>query len=267
MVALKPPPGNPHLVGEAVKLLQGGVAHQMTPLATLEPPTGLIDQDRHRCSLPDLQRWHTGQINQDLITELRAIWQRSAATDQYFDELLARYREPHRRYHDLAHLSLILHQVQDLADHHPVNDLGAVVIAAFYHDAIYTPLATNNEQASADLARVQLAAMGWTSARIGHIAQMILATAGHSWSDDLDTCVLLDADLSILGTPPHTYQRYLEDLRQEYAAVAETQWRAGRGEFISAMLDRPAIFSTPLATQRWEATARTNLIAELAQMA
>ena len=51
------------------------------------------------------------------------------------DRLLAAYGDGRRGYHDLTHLAEVLDHVATLAD--AADDLEAVVLAAWFHDAVY----------------------------------------------------------------------------------------------------------------------------------
>src|SRR6476469_6398818 len=51
-----------------------------------------------------------------------------------FDEVVARHREPHRRYHGVRHVTWVVRHVRELAAEVPTDDLDAVVVAAFFHD-------------------------------------------------------------------------------------------------------------------------------------
>src|SRR5688572_5006968 len=68
--------------------------------------------------------------------------------------LVAAWSEPHRRYHDLAHLAAVLGVVGALAG--SAADPDAVRLAAWYHDVAYEPERSDNEQVSAERARVGL---------------------------------------------------------------------------------------------------------------
>jgi predicted metal-dependent HD superfamily phosphohydrolase len=235
------------------------------------------------------------------ITDLPAEARR--ASEAAFEALLARYREPHRRYHGVTHLVWVLRHVRELAEHEPTSDLAAVRMAAFFHDAVYDPRATDNEDVSARLAATVLGGfevLGWSPGRIAHVAAMVEATATHLVPDDdvdpgptgasadatdlsgptgdsadatdlsdptgrrHDTAVLLDADLAILGADPAGYRAYVDGVRAEYHHVDDASWRRGRAHVLEEFLQRPALFHTPTAQQRWTARAHANLAAELA---
>lgn len=200
--------------------------------------------------------------------ELRRVWRRAIGphADDAFDRLMARHREPHRRYHTATHVMWVCRHVAELHEHHPVDDIDAVQAAALFHDAVYDPRSTTNEAASAQLAQRVLGEAGWSPERCQRAAALVLATAQHR-ADDLATAVLLDADLAILGGQVSEYQPYVAAVRAEYAHVDDDAWRRGRRQVLEAFLDRPAIYLTATMHTQREARARANLAAELATLA
>jgi predicted metal-dependent HD superfamily phosphohydrolase len=200
--------------------------------------------------------------------ELDLAWQRHVSTDRRLLEgLLARHREKHRRYHTATHVAWVLRHVEELAASEPVEQLGEVAAAAFYHDAVYEPTHPANERASARLARRDLTALGWADDAVERVAAMIEATEHEASSEPAgDTAVLLDADLAVLGADPAAYTTYVEQVRSEYRHVGDADWRVGRSQLLRTLLDRDAIFTTPTGRDRWESRARANLTAELATL-
>lgn len=175
------------------------------------------------------------------------------------EELVARYGEPHRRYHDAAHLS----QVLDLLD-----DLGAdrrLHLSAWFHDAVYQPGRSDNERRSAKLARQRLLAAGLPDSECDFVARAVLATAGHADADPAFDA-LFDADLAVLGAVPDVYRHYRRAIREEFARVPELLFKPARARFLRAMLGRPSIYRTPACRDRFEAQARRNLQHELDQL-
>src|SRR5687767_4640444 len=96
-------------------------------------------------------------------------------------DLLRRWSEPHRRYHTLEHLQAVLAVVDEHAD--LAADADAVRLAAWYHDAVYEPFATDNEARSAALAPSE------------EVSRLVLLTAGHKVAvGDRNGALLADAD-------------------------------------------------------------------------
>lgn len=204
--------------------------------------------------------------------ELAVAWQRHVAVEhRLLDALVARYRERHRRYHTATHLAWVVRHVEELAAAEPHQRLDEIIAAAFYHDAVYEPTYPANERASARLARHDLDALGWAADRVDRVAGMIEATehvAGHDAGRllDVDTAILLDADLAVLGAEPAAYAAYVQGVRSEYRHVDDEAWRSGRAGVLQQFLHRDPIYLTATAHDRWESRARANLTAELATL-
>jgi predicted metal-dependent HD superfamily phosphohydrolase len=180
-------------------------------------------------------------------------------------DLLGRYAEPHRRYHDLAHLDDVLRHVDELAEH--AGDVHVVRMAAWFHDAVYDPTATDNEERSALLAQTTLSELRVEDGIAAEVARLVRGTADHAPEPgDLDAAVLCDADLAILASGPERYQVYVEAVRAEYAHVDDRAFAAGRAAVLRGLLERDPMFSTPTGRDRWEAAARANVTSELARL-
>ncbi|MET8825854.1 hypothetical protein ABZX40_10060 [Streptomyces sp. NPDC004610] len=181
----------------------------------------------------------------------------------YADDLLARWGEPWRRYHTLAHLTAVLDHLDGaLAGH--AADPDAVLLAAWFHDAVYRPERDGNEERSARLAGRALAEAGVPAERAAEVARLVRLTTGHDpAADDPDGQALCDADLAILAAPPSAYAAYTAAVREEYAFVPQEDFRNGRAEVLRGLLALPALFRTPYGTEHWERTARYNINAEI----
>ncbi|MBT3154410.1 hypothetical protein HTV45_26670 [Streptomyces sp. CHD11] len=180
----------------------------------------------------------------------------------YADDLLGRWQEPQRRYHTLTHLTAVLDHVDELADH--ARDPDAVRLAAWFHDAVYLPDRSENEERSARLAERALPEAGVPAGRTAEVARLVRLTVTHDPAgDDRDGQVLCDADLAILAAPPSSYAAYTAAVREEYSFVPNDAFRAGRADVLRQLLALPRLFRTPHGQERWEATARYNLRGEL----
>ncbi|MER5503854.1 hypothetical protein ABT052_00850 [Streptomyces sp. NPDC002766] len=180
----------------------------------------------------------------------------------YADNLLARWREPQRRYHTLAHLVAVLDHVDTLEEY--ADDPDAVRLAAWFHDAVYLPDRSENEERSARLAERALTEAGVPDDTTAEVARLVRLTVTHDPADgDRDGQVLCDADLAVLASPPAAYAAYTAAVREEYHFVPNDAFRAGRADILRQLLALPRLFRTPYGQEKWEATARYNLSSEL----
>jgi len=180
----------------------------------------------------------------------------------YADHLLARWQEPQRRYHTLAHLTAVLDHIDVLEEY--ADDPDLVRLAAWFHDAVYLPERSENEERSARLAERALPEAGVPDDRTAEVARLVRLTVGHDPADDdRNGQVLCDADLAILASPPSAYAAYTTAVREEYHFVPSEAFREGRSAILRQLLDLPRLFRTPYGREKWEATARYNLAAEL----
>jgi predicted metal-dependent HD superfamily phosphohydrolase len=175
--------------------------------------------------------------------------------------LVDAWSQPHRRYHDLAHLAAVLGVVAQLEATAP--DPAAVRLAAWYHDVVYDPTRADNEQVSAERARAGLRGLV-PDERRAEVERLVLLTAGHDPApDDVNGAVLCDADLSVLAAPPQAYAAYASAVREEYAHLSDDDFIRGRIAVLESLAALPALYRTPEAAEQWTATAAANLTAEL----
>lgn len=180
-------------------------------------------------------------------------------------QLNQRYEEPHRAYHGMAHIEALLQG--QLAHRDLIHDHQAVMLAIWFHDAIYDTHQHDNEERSALLAGEMLAQADAAPALIDSVQRKVRATHRHEWTDgDADTAVFLDLDLGILAASPEAYDRYAAQVAQEYSWVPELAYKPGRAKVLQAFLDRPQIYFTPALRALWEDRARANLQREIAAL-
>ena len=83
----------------------------------------------------------------------------------------------------------------------------------------------------------------------------------------LDAQLLVDIDLSILGSPAERFERYDQDVRKEYAWVPGFRYQEARAQVLRSFLDRPRLYHREHAVAMLEAQARINLAAALSRLA
>jgi predicted metal-dependent HD superfamily phosphohydrolase len=185
-----------------------------------------------------------------------------SAVDAVGADLLARWAEPHRHYHGVAHLAAVLSVVDAKA--RQADDADLVRLAAWGHDAVYDPRAPGNEARSAEVTAALLDGLGLPTPAVTEVCRLILLTTGHDTQPgDRNGALLCDADLAVLAGPPEEYDRYAAAVRREYAHVPDDLFRAGRAAVLSHLLALPALYRLPEPHARWEGPARANLRREL----
>lgn len=179
------------------------------------------------------------------------------------DALLARYAEPHRRYHSLQHLAECLQHFETayaLAEH-PVE----VELALWFHDAIYETKSGGNEERSADWARDALLEAGIDPSACARVHSLVMATRHSSLPQTPDEQLLVDIDLSILGAEPARFAEYEQQIRAEYSFVPGFLFRRKRRAILLGFLDRPRLYGSACFHERLEAQARLNLAQAVAR--
>lgn len=179
----------------------------------------------------------------------------------YFSELLARYSEPQRHYHNQRHIADCLaefDQVKALA-----RQPAAVELAIWFHDAVYDPRAADNEERSAELGKRWLNQFGADQALSEAVEHLVLATKNHDPSVHPDGGLMVDVDLSILGQPAERFWEYERQIRAEYAWVDQARFAGKRAAILESFLARKRIYQTGHFFQLLEAPARSNLAASV----
>ncbi|MEU6678078.1 hypothetical protein [Streptomyces sp. NPDC046925] len=204
-------------------------------------------------------RWHATLLG---ASEKAEKSQKTPDPTPYADNLLARWAEPQRRYHTTAHLTAVLDHIDVLEEH--AEDADLVRLAAWFHDAVYAPDRSENEERSARLAERALAEAGLSEEQVDEVARLVRLTVTHDPAEgDHNGEVLCDADLAILAAAPDAYAAYASAVREEYAFVPDEDFRTGRAAVLRQLLALPRLFRTPYGTARWEGPARANLATEI----
>lgn len=198
-----------------------------------------------------------------------AVWRALGATGSsvdVFERLRAAYDEPHRAYHGATHIAACL-RLFDEPDVRALATRSAEVEATlWYHDAIYDTHAPDNEERSAELAEDTLGAAGVAADVVERIASYVRATKDHRASSS-DAELVIDVDLSILGASAALYDRFEQEIRQEYAWVEPELYVNGRTAVLRRFSDRPFIYGTGLFRDRFERRARANIGAAIERLA
>lgn len=178
-----------------------------------------------------------------------------------YAELRAAYSESHRFYHTTEHIASCLRRLDEAAE--LAASLEEVEVALWFHDAVYAPRSRSNELKSADWASDFLRLGGASEERRTRVRRHIMATEHSAAPTDPDSALVVDIDLTILGSSPEDYQVFEQNIRREYKWVPGPLYRHKRREVLGSFLGRPSIYSTDYFRDRYEPRARANLRAAI----
>jgi len=188
------------------------------------------------------------------------LWERFEVREpdtETFERLMAAYSEPQRRYHTPQHLDECFTMFEELRSvaEHPEE----VEFALWFHDAIYDTKQQDNEAKSAEWAREVALDHNLQPDVAERIHRLIMITRHDREPHDPDEKVIVDVDLSILGSSSERFDEYEAQIREEYGWVPGFIFRAKREKILTRFTARAAIFNTPKFVEAYEAQARSNL--------
>jgi predicted metal-dependent HD superfamily phosphohydrolase len=198
------------------------------------------------------------------LNDLRPSWLRAwhglgahSDGEPIYEALLSRYREPHRKYHSLQHLTECLQGFEAVKSlpQHPAE----VEMALWFHDAIYEVKRSDNEEQSAQWAKSALLNAQANPDAAQRVFDLILITQHTGVPQTQDEQVLIDIDLGILGADEARFAEYEQQIRHEYEFVPAGVFKQKRRAILQSFLDRPHIYSTPHFRLLLEERARRNL--------
>jgi predicted metal-dependent HD superfamily phosphohydrolase len=181
-----------------------------------------------------------------------------------WSEIKTSYSRPGRHYHNLSHLDNLLSELTPLKN--KTEDWQTIIFSIAYHDIVYNTLKSDNEEKSAQLAFKRLSALSITIDQRDKCCTQILATKGHNITNDNDTNLFTDADLSILGSESNKYKQYATMIRKEYKLYPDLIYKPGRRKVLEYFLNMPQIYKTHFFRTKYEVQARINLTEELKKL-
>jgi len=190
-----------------------------------------------------------------------SLWNRLGAhgpVGPVYEMLSQKYSEPHRKHHNMDHIAHCLSEFDKVRE--IVGRPNALEFSIWFHDVDYDPTSKTNEITSAELGVVTtnnaLLGSGFSDSVRGYI----LATRHYgARSDNMDTNIMTDIDMVILGEGPELFDKYEQGIRQEYSMFSDNEYVDGRVNFLRGLLQRPRIYFTGSFHYRYEDKARENI--------
>lgn len=179
-----------------------------------------------------------------------------------WNEIENNYSSKSRHYHNLEHLKNMFTELDKFQS--KIENLDTLLFGIYYHDIIYKATKNNNEYQSALIFEKRISETSFTY--LNNCMLQIEATKEHKLSNDNDTNLLLDLDLSILGKSPNEYEKYCKNIRKEYKIYPDFVYRKGRRKVLKNILELDFIYKTDFFKQEYENQAKENLTYELNQL-
>lgn len=191
-----------------------------------------------------------------------ALWRRcslpnaNANATQVWDNLVTRYSEKHRHYHNRKHLVFCLQLLDTAASF--VEDESALEMAIWFHDAVFEPMAKDNEERSAALFKI-VGKNHFAPSFIDTVSNIIVATKHINDPKHNNEAYMLDIDLASIGLPWPHFRQDCDDLRAESSGIPDTNFYSGKLKFFDALVKRPRMYYTDYFFTRYEDKARENI--------
>lgn len=181
--------------------------------------------------------------------------------NELWSEIESAYSEEGRHYHTLTHLKVLLAQLTEVKTE--INNWEITLFTLFYHDLVYNPLHSDNEEQSAEIAIERMKQLNVPKEMIILCLRQIIATKQHEKNEDPDCNYFLDADLSVLGSNWETYYQYAKNVRKEYAIYPPVVYNPGRKKVLQHFLEMERIFKMEHFFAKFEKQAKENLRREM----
>ena len=196
---------------------------------------------------------------------------------KWFEKLSQLHCEPQRHYHTLMHLEEMFLYLDIIKEHFttvgkPMTDFDeeAIVLAVFFHDAIYDVHSSTNEEDSATLFQEYVRDLSTNGTKLQTglehlVVQCIIATKKHAVCADNPPCLalFLDLDMAVLGKETLAYLSYASLIRKEYNYVEHDTYCEKRADILEDFLKQPQIYGTQAVIEAFEQRARDNIRTEI----
>lgn len=189
------------------------------------------------------------------------------AVDEFTQEkwrniITAQYSLEIRYYHTLDHITDLLNLAKEYSQ--VINDMMLIQSAIWFHDIVYCPEKSDNEEKSVEVFLLFAEDIGLDKEFTQKVKTFIMATKGHdamvdglSEQDKNDLYLFLDFDLHILAAPRLKYIAYANNIEKEYAHMGSEYFK-NRNLFLQFMIGKERIFHS-VQFRKFEDVARENM--------
>lgn len=149
-------------------------------------------------------------------------------------ELIVRWRETHRHYHNESHLKFLLQAIEKLHVRQQITEdqRDSLLMTAFFHDVVYDPVSQQNEEESARL----FSELTQPLADSDQIVQMILDTKTHAPQSELSG-IFSGLDMAVVSNSDfEALLAWEKGIAKEYQFVDYSLYKTGRTTFLEGCI-------------------------------
>jgi predicted metal-dependent HD superfamily phosphohydrolase len=150
------------------------------------------------------------------------------------EDLLERWEEPYRSYHGKGHLHDLFRQIEGDFQKGVVSqtEKEKLELVAIFHDIVYNPTRTDNEEQSADY--LLSLCMRPDDPAITEVYNAILDTKEHVGNSRIST-TFNNYDMNIVERDFDELLEWEQGIRNEYNMVDDMAYKAGRLRFLESL--------------------------------
>lgn len=148
--------------------------------------------------------------------------------------LLAMWNESHRAYHTLNHLNDVIDQINESKSKYSEKEYEKLMLTALFHDCVYDPMRSDNEEKSADF--FMECCQDKSNTDVLEVKQMILDTKTHEATTNLSES-FNHYDMSIVERDFDQLLEWENGIHEEFKAYGEA-YKEGRLKFLESILDK-----------------------------
>ena len=148
--------------------------------------------------------------------------------------ILSMWNESHRSYHNLNHLNDLISQINENKSKFSEKEYEKLMLAAIFHDCVYDPMKSDNEEKSADF--FIECCSDKSNSDVLEVKQMILDTKTHQATTNLSES-FNNYDMSIVERDFDKLLEWENGIAEEFKAYGE-QYKEGRLKFLESLLNK-----------------------------
>ena len=149
--------------------------------------------------------------------------------------LLSMWNESHRSYHTLNHLNDLIEQINEGKSKYSQKEYEKLLITALFHDCVYEPMKSDNEEKSADF--FMECCQDKLSLDNIDIKNMILDTKTHKATTNLSESFNY-YDMNIVERDFDSLLEWEKGIHEEFKGYGNEAYKQGRLKFLESLMDK-----------------------------